>query len=174
MSVTAFADETKASGYLLTVAALLPADLAAARQVMRGLVMPGQRRIHFFKESDRRRKQILDVIAEVRPRIALYDSSGHHRRQQRAVCLTALLADLAARQARTLVLERDDAVLAEDRKVLYRLVRDLRCSETLQYRHHRAHEEPLLAIPDALAWCWQRGGHWRTRVKEMDAALRVL
>ena len=31
----------------------------------------------------------------------------------------------------------------------------------LQYRHERAAQEPLLAIPDAIGWAWARGAGWR-------------
>jgi len=48
-------------------------------------------------------------------------------------------------------------------------------------RHHRqrgeclrAHSEPLLAIPDAIVWCWQRGGHWKARVSAMISEVRVV
>ena len=28
----------------------------------------------------------------------------------------------------------------------------------------RANDELLLCLPDAIAWCWAKGGHWRTRI----------
>lgn len=52
-----FVDESKRGGYLVTAAA----------------VLPGQRRLHFTHESDNRRKQILDVIAELHPAVTIYD-----------------------------------------------------------------------------------------------------
>jgi hypothetical protein len=110
--------------------------------------------------------------ATLPPEVTIYDGSHHPRRQQRQACLSGLLADLAAQPGTLLVIERDDAVLTEDRKLLYRRVRELGCEETVQYRHQRAHEEPLLAIPDALAWCWHRGSHWKTRVAEMATCVR--
>jgi hypothetical protein len=166
-----FVDETKQRGLLLTAAAVLPGDLRSARAAMRGLVLARQRRIHFFRESESRRKKILDVVAELAPDCVLYDGSDQPRRVQRELCLQALVADLAHRRAQVLVIERDDSVLTLDRKLLYRSVRDHGCAG-LQYRHLRAHEEPLLAIPDAIAWCWQRGGHWRDRVRELITDVR--
>lgn len=168
-----FVDETKERGLLLTAAAMLPGDLQTARKHMRGLVMPRQRRIHFFREGDARRKQILDVIIALAPVCTIYDSSRHRRRQQREICLRALVADLASSRAQMLVLERDDSILDLDRRLLYQQVHDLNCPE-LRYQHLRAREEPLLTIPDAVAWCWQRGGHWRERVRELVADVRVL
>jgi hypothetical protein len=36
----------------------------------------------------------------------------------------------------------------------------------------RAYEESLLAIPDAIAWSWAKGGHWRARVSEIVTDVR--
>ncbi len=174
MSAHVFVDETKENGYLVTAAALLPGNLAQARQTMRGLVLGKQRRIHFTKESDARRKQILDAIEGLAPAVTVYDSSRHPRRQQRETCLHHLVGDLAAVQARMLVLETDDSLLALDKKLLYRRVRELGCADVLEYRHLRAHEEPLLMLPDAIAWCWHRGGWWRQRVRSLVADVREL
>lgn len=175
MRVTAhvFVDETKRGGYLVTAAAVLPGDLKRARQAVRGLILPGQRRLHFTHESDNRRKQILDVIAELKPAATVYDGSAHNRRRQREACLDGLIADLAITGARMLVLETDESVLELDRRILYRSTRLHGC-EALEYRHHRAHEEPLLAIPDALAWCWQRGGSWKARAKDFVSAVKTI
>lgn len=171
MPAHVFVDETKRQGLLLTAAAVLPGELAMARRVLRGLVMPGQRRLHLVKESDGRKKKVLDAIAELAPVVTLYDARGLPHHQQRAACLRALVADLAAERVHRLVLERDDTLLEHDRKLLYREVREFGCAE-LRYEHLRAHEEPLLAIPDAVAWCWSRGGAWRERVRELVHTVR--
>jgi hypothetical protein len=59
-----------------------------------------------------------------------------------------------------------------DRRWLYQRVRKAGCTETLEYRHLRAYEEPLLAIPDAVAWCWVKGGEWRGRVEPLVEHVR--
>jgi hypothetical protein len=61
-----------------------------------------------------------------------------------------------------LVLEQDDTLIASDRKLLYEAARKASCAETLRYVHRRAAAEQLLALPDAVAWCWAKGGDWRT------------
>jgi hypothetical protein len=33
--------------------------------------------------------------------------------------------------------------------------------ERMGYDHLRAHEEPLLSVPDSIAWCLAHGGHCR-------------
>lgn len=65
-------------------------------------------------------------------------------------------------------------VLEADKKLLYRCVRELGCPDKLVYRHHRAHEEPLLALPDAIAWSRHRGGHWKKWVQPLVRAVEVV
>ena len=56
-----------------------------------------------------------------------------------------------------LVIEQDDSLLDWDRRQLYALARETRLP-LLRYEHRRASAEQLLAIPDAIAWCWVKGG----------------
>jgi len=58
-----FVDETKHRNYLMRAAMLLPADVAPLRRAVRGLALPGQRRMHMSKESAPRRRLIADTIA---------------------------------------------------------------------------------------------------------------
>jgi hypothetical protein len=37
----------------------------------------------------------------------------------------------------------------------------------MTYRHATAHEEPLLWLPDAIAWAVGRGGDWRRRAEPL-------
>lgn len=168
-----FVDETKERGFLITAAIVRQEELDVARKTVRGLVLPGQRRLHFASERDSRRRRMLDVLLPLTVGVTAYDSSAHPRRRQREVCLERMLADLVERGAEVVVIERDDSVMDQDRRLLYRRARELDC-EKLIYRHCRAHEEPLLAIPDAIAWCLQRGGHWKDRVRELVGEIRIV
>ncbi len=143
---------------------VLPEGLTAARKAMRTLVMPGQRRVHFHKESTARRRQIIATITGTGARARIYTSSGRRREiDARAACLQAVVTD-AAHGAHMLVLEQDDSLLWWDRQRLFALTRQTGCADTLRYEHHRGAAEELLWIPDAIAWCWSRGGTWRQLV----------
>lgn len=168
-----FVGETKSRGLLLTAAAAPPSDLHTARKQLRSLVLPGQRRLHFTKEQDGRRKKILDVVCELAPVVTLYDGSAHPHHVQRGARLRALMTDLAAAGTRVLVLERDDSVAEVDSRVLYEQKRQLGCHD-LRFEHQHARSEPLLAIPDAIAWCWQRGGPWKDRVRELVVNMHTI
>ncbi len=67
------------------------------------------------------------------------------------------------------MIEQDDSLLDWDRRQLYALARE---APLLRYEHRRASAEQLLAIPDAIAWCWAKGGHWRRRIQPAVTTVR--
>lgn len=82
-----------------------------------------------------------------------------HVRRDRA--LRALVARVADEEAAHLVLDLDATLLARDRRTLAIASREL---PHLAYSHLPLAAEPLLSIPDVIAWSWARGGEWRRRV----------
>ena len=161
-------DESKERGYIIVAGVVMPEGLTAARKAMRTLVMPGQRRVHFHTESPARRRQIVTTITDTGARTRIYTSSGRRREiDARAACLQAVVTGAAAVGAHMLLLEQDDSLLWWDRKRLFELTRQAGCAETLRYEHHRGAAEELLWIPDAIAWCWSRGGTWRQLVRPL-------
>jgi len=63
------------------------------------------------------------------------------------------------------VLESDTTQDARDRQALIEVTRAAGCRGTMTYEHRTANAEPLLSIPDAVAWAWAWGGDWRRRVE---------
>ena len=173
MSAHVFVDESKRHGLLVAAAVVQPRDLAPARTVLRRLRLPGQARLHFTKERDDRRGQILNAILDLGVVVDLYDAiSGRNQQQARAACLRALVQDLAATDARRLVLEQDDSLVRSDQAVLYAAVRDAAAGDRLTYEHVPARSEPLLWVADAAAWCWSRGGVWPGRLQPIVGRTR--
>jgi hypothetical protein len=66
-----------------------------------------------------------------------------------------------------IVFERDDNSLALDQRTIAHALRGAGALGALEYDHVGASTEPLLWIPDALAWAWSRGGDWRHIVEDM-------
>ena len=161
-----FVDETKAKGYVLVAGALIPADVTGIRRTVRGLIAPGQNRIHMKSEKKPRQHQILAALNGLDIRATVYRAdSVRHRTDidRRHACLAQLVADVAA-SCSHLVLESDTSQDRRDRRQLIEVTRATGCHDTLRYEHLTAVVEPLLAIPDAIAWAWARGGEWRERV----------
>jgi hypothetical protein len=105
----------------------------------------------------------------------IYDA-GHRYPGQlpaRAACLQAVIDDVKAGQQTLLVLEQDDSLIHWDKQRLIEMVRGAGCGGTLRYEHRRAKTELLLTVPDAIAWCWARGGQWRERISAAATVKQV-
>lgn len=168
-----YVDETKRAGYV--IAAVTVPDLPAAREVVRRLILPGRRRLHMHNEHARHRRFIVSELSATGIEAVIYDAARNYRtdREARAACLTVLIEDLAAGGSDIqLVIEQDDSLVRSDRHTLYRLVREAGVAERVVYRHLRAHEDPLLALPDVVAWCWVRSGEWRRRLGPVVTGVR--
>ncbi len=174
MSSHVFVDETKHRGYLLVAGVVVPGDLESVRRTLRGLVLPGQRRLHTKDENDQRRRSIATAIAASGVTATIYDAGRRYRneRERRAACLHALIIDAAQRGDAMLVLEQDDTLLSWDNQRLIEFTREAGCRDTLRYEHRRAASELLLAVLDAIAWCWAKGGDWRRRVEPIVTNVR--
>jgi hypothetical protein len=168
-----FVDETKERGYLIAAAIIQPENLAVSRRAIRSLIMPRQRRIHFKGEGEPRRRKIVDTLIDLGVRAMLYDASTCTKKKQaRDSCLVRLVGDLKEMNAVRLVLEFDNSTCAPDQALLNTQVRAVGLAGVLRYEHLRAYEECLLAAPDAIAWCWARGGYWRARIREIVQDVR--
>lgn len=169
-----FVDETKRRDYLLVASVVASHDLDVLRRELRGLVLPGQRRLHMKDENDQRRRSIATAIVRSRSQAVIYDAGSRRKteRESREACLQALVADLAQRGNTMLVLEQDDSLVNWDNQRLIEFTRAAGCRETVRYEHRHAAAEQLLALPDAIAWCWAKGGDWRRRVQPVVTAVR--
>lgn len=72
-----------------------------------------------------------------------------------------------------LVIEQDDSLVGYDNQRLIEATRATGQRETLHYEHQRAHVEPLLALPDIVAWRWVRSGEWRRQISPILTAVRT-
>ncbi|HEY3438393.1 MAG TPA: hypothetical protein VGK35_11970 [Actinotalea sp.] len=171
-----YVDEARRDGYLLVAAVVAPHQATDLRRDVRALVMPGQRRIHAFKESPARRRLILDRFTELGFTATLYEASGVYKTdwQRRAACLERLVTDVAEVRDARLCLETADGVDQRDRQQLIGLTRELGCRDTLTYEHQHAAQEPLLAVPDMIGWAWTRGGDWKRRADPMVTHLVIV
>jgi len=89
-----------------------------------------------------------------------------------AAGLRAIVNEAARRSDTMLVLEQDDSLVSWDNQHLIEFTRAAGCRDTLRYEHRRASAEQLLAIPDAIAWCWANGGDWRRRIEPVVTDVR--
>lgn len=166
VSLHAFVDESRRnSTYLIAAALVDPKDLSRLRRALGGLLLPGQRELHFKKETPQRRRYLVARLVESGVRVDIYrttcDRGEEHARRR---CLTRLTDDLLDVDARRLVLDsregRDEHDLLTIRLALGKRARE----SGLVYEHLESHVDPLLWVPDVVAWCHGAGGDWSRRV----------
>ncbi|TWS26663.1 hypothetical protein FK268_01365 [Tsukamurella sputi] len=147
----------------MVVVVVAPSTLPTLRKELNALRMRGQRRIHFAKESPSRRRSIAAAIAGMPVAATAFDARGiRDARAARERALRAVVADLDAQSVARLIIEQDDSLVAADRRTLFRATRATRSG--LEYLHVRPASEPMLWIPDAIAWSIARGGDSARRI----------
>lgn len=165
----AFVGESFEGDYVMAVATAADGHVTAHRAAVRRLFRHGQSRIHFKKENDARRRQILSGLAGLDLPVRVYVTENG--RAARRACLERMVPDLVELGVTRLVLERDDALVAVDRRTLFELTG--KHSADLEYRHLRASEDPLLCVADAVAWCYAKGGRWRRLIAAFTSVIRA-
>ncbi len=165
----AFSDESERSGVMLFGVVLIrPADLPAARLLLSGLLLPGQRRVHTTNESARRRRAVLDTVARTEGLSATVlrfrRPQGVDRPAARHLLLQAGTGLVVGSGVTVWVLDGQDPVqAARDRaSIAHALVGlDLRLHPA--YDHRPSNSEPLLWAADAICWAVGAGGDWQQR-----------
>jgi hypothetical protein len=164
--------------YILAAGVLAPNELNRTRSLLRGLRLPGERRVHFQAERDPRRSKIISSLVNAGLRARVY--VGHGRPNEvRRLCLQRLVGDALESGTARLVLEsRGRALDHKDRNIIAaglsgykpsrrQSIRQEAVAAGLTYEHLQPHEEPALWIPDAVARCYGNGGTWQQRVMPM-------
>ena len=169
-------DESMRSGYLLVAAVVLPENVRATRRGIMDLVEPGQRRLHMVKQSEPRKRAVLQRLTDLGVTAALYQAGQDYKTNiaRRRACLEKLVVDAVADGAVRLCLETATGVDERDQRQLVELTRRLRVHDTLVYEHAHASSEQLLAAPDAIAWAWTKGGEWKRRASPLVTSVIVV
>ncbi|MEO3809710.1 hypothetical protein ABGB17_11980 [Sphaerisporangium sp. B11E5] len=160
----AFADESARNDYFVCVAVLAATDMTECRQALRKLCKSGQQRIHMSSESDSRRRKILSRVRELGVEVHVYQAALGSRpgRVARDDCLRVAVPDLVSMGVSRLVIESCDQD-RRDRQVVHDMVVKAGAGERFWYTHDRPASEPLLWVPDIVAWAYGKGGVWRQR-----------
>lgn len=161
--VHVFVDESKSKGYFIAAAAVAPENVTTIDKSLRKLTRRGQSRLHFNSESDSSRRKLLARMAEMEVRVKLYVVRGYSDKDARTMCLQALVSDLAGAGVTRLLIERDDSIMAADRRIIRASLVENNYLDQLQYQHVAPADHSVLWVSDAAAWCHQAGGEWVQR-----------
>jgi hypothetical protein len=166
-----YGDESKREDYLMVFVLVAPARVARVRAALRRYQVQGTRRMHFQTEGDQVRKRFLAGIAQLQAehdlRVRVYAAAEGRDIDRRRVILERVVLDALEMDASWLVLERDDSLVGHDRRVIRPLRAKAGAADSLRFDHLRAVDEPMLWIPDAIAWAWCRDRAWRALVDPM-------
>lgn len=147
------------------------------RKELGSLILPGQRGLHMKDEKDGRKRAIADIIVRADVQAVVYDAGSKfsNELERRAECLRELVNDIAAMPGNArLVIDRDDSLVQKDKQCLIDYSRKAGCIDTLEYEHMKTAQENLLIVPDAVAWCWAKGGPWRDRIRSVVKEVRTI
>ena len=139
-----FVDESKAKGYTMVAALVVPGDVTSLRRDVRSLVLPGQRRIHFTKEQPERKRLILSRLTAFGAQAHVFHCTTKSQVLGRETCLTGIVAHAAEHAHTKIVIERDESIEKSDRQILFREARRHGLGDTLNYELEAPHQEPLL------------------------------
>lgn len=159
----AFVDESYRNRYVLACVVVAPENLRATRAELRRMLLPGQRRLHFHHESPRRRRELLGRLAKLDVTARVYELRARERTARPAL-LALLVNDLDSLGVTQLVFESRQGLDHLDRQVIAAAQRQGHAPATMSYEHKLPHEEPLLWLPDAVAWAVGAGNPWRERL----------
>lgn len=141
---------------------IAPSALHSTRSLMRGLLLPGSRRVHFKTEKPARRKLIADRLACCDLVVNIYVGRGKSERV-RSSLLPLLVEDAIGLGVTRLVLDsRDPVANGRDRLVIG--TRTKAHDARLVYEHIHSSAEPALWVSDAIAWCHGAGSDWKRRI----------
>jgi hypothetical protein len=173
----AFSDESeRGDRMLLGLVVIETAAVEDARRALRGLLLPGQRRVHTAKESPRRRAELLGVIARLEVEAVVFSvrrPSGVRRIASREILIRVACAEILGRGVAAWVLDHQDgAQAARDRRTIELAV--AQAGAPLVYDHRRSHTEPLLWAADAVVWAIGAGGEWRRRITAVTDVRTIL
>jgi len=161
-----FVDESKRGPYVLAAVIVAASEVGGVRAAVKRAAgeLPGsRRRVHFQAESDAVRRKFLGAVSELAITSRVYVARERNELQSRGLTLRTLVRDLVDMGASMVVVERDVSLMVHDERVIKTERARLHAQEDLRYEL-REPVDPLLWLPDAIAWAWCRDRAWRAAV----------
>lgn len=173
MTVHAFADESRrGSLYIVAAAIATPGNLRRLRRDLRGLLLPGQRELHFNDQQDPRRRVLSDVIARLPVEVRVYQRTCQkYFEPARQECVERLTSDLLVAGAHRLVFDTRAELDKKDEETIRNVFAKQPFEARFNYEHVDSTGESMLWIADAVAWCVGAGRGWRKRVDPIVSAV---
>lgn len=164
MALNCYIDESIRGEYILCVVYVKADQLNTIRHQVKNLRHPNRASIHIQEESKSTQNSIRRQISTISCRAQIFTAST--RNQPISVARTTTLRRAVLHSSRLevnlITLDASNSLL-RDRKN----INDIAASHNIRvphYRHMNSRHEPLLWLPDIVAWCYGRGGVWKEAV----------
>lgn len=168
----AFLDESVRGGrYLVGVVTSGGGDAAESRKRLRQLCMPGQERLHFASEGDRRRRALLTEFGRLNFSATVFVVRQANEVLAREQALAAVVSAVIAQDVDLLRIESRSVRDRDDGATLRRLIDR---GSRLGFDHTTPRVEPMLWLPDGITWAVGRSPEWRRRVEASGIDIRVV
>lgn len=166
MTHQAFVDESKVGGLTFVVAVVPAQEIARARQQIKAAKPQGAVRLHFSNDRRTVKDNALKVIRSLPITFQVFDLRQFGEgAEARGEGLRQMVPSLERIGVRRLVLEDDKTMRQNDKRALYLATRPF---DQFHYEHCSAKQEPLLWIPDAVAWCLRnKDKRWRSQAEAL-------
>ena len=159
--VIAYIDESKSKSYILVLHLMLPRNQTSVRKALAQKLLAGQRSIHFRKESDRRRVLIIRLLLSLDLKVIVFRAAVKNQTLARNILIENVCENLVRFEITELVFELDKMSIDGDNQLLNQM------RPRVPWDHRERHQEPLLWVADAVAWCVNRGGEWERMVRPL-------
>lgn len=170
MTRQAFVDESFRRDYLVCAVIVEARQVTSARQQAVQLLRRGQSRVHMAKESAANRRVILARVSNmsVNANVVTVSVADRSQRTARDLCLRRLVIELLDAGVTRMVIESCDQD-RRDTQVIGDALATAGRTGALEVQHLRPHDEPMLWLPDVIAWAFGNTEPWRRLVAALIA-----
>lgn len=176
MSDQMFSDESKERGYRMAAVIVRSAVVAQVRRDCKTWAAPGSRRFHARKESDGRRKDVLNKLSVMGDDLSIViveRFAGIREAELRESVLVGLAKWASENGVARWIIELDESTQKADNRVLSNFSRSTG-SPGFEYVHLAGADDPILWAADLAAWAWTKGGHYRGKIEPLVTRRIVL
>ena len=167
MSFNTYVDESARDNFLLCGINVQQSQIHKIRGTLREFKVNGRSHLHMYQENRSTQEAVAAFVSNLPIRGWLIIVSAHTAKEPlaRKLALQSLVEISSLRGSRLLTLD-DISCRRSDSKLLKDVAKNMDY-QFPHYRHVNSRHEPLLWLPDIVAWCYGRGGSWRDAVEPL-------
>ncbi|OXR40270.1 hypothetical protein B7C42_07695 [Nocardia cerradoensis] len=138
--------------YLLAAALIDDADVEVVRKTMDGLLLPGEKKVHWHNSSDERRELLIRTVAGLPTMsvVVVHHEQDASDRRHRRKCLEYLLPQLAEMPCSHITFESRKQLDSSDQDILGKFRARKVIGPGLRIHHSIGMSEPVLWVADVV------------------------